>query len=155
MALRVLRGVDEQPEDGRREALAADGAGLESSRRVRRAHLVEHRPDRRLERGHEAGRRFGAGHPFPGEGGELLGRERLATGVGRHPVQDARHVAEVEADRSGRPLEEAFEDVLKTEAGRQLVELADGPHRHEKAAEWQADLVQERAAERALKGVPT
>jgi hypothetical protein len=63
--------------------------------------------------------------------------------------------AEAEADRSGRPLKEAFEDVLKTEAGRQLVELADGPHRHEKAAEWQAGLVRERAAERALEGVPT
>ncbi len=48
--------------------------------------------------------------------------------------------AEVEAERSGRSYEEAFADVLKTEAGRRLVELADGPHRHEKAAKWQQAL---------------
>ena len=63
--------------------------------------------------------------------------------------------AEAEADRSGRSYEGAFEEVLKTEAGRQLVGLAEGPHRHEKAAEWQAGLLEDRAAERALEGVPT
>jgi hypothetical protein len=63
--------------------------------------------------------------------------------------------AEAQADRSGQSYEEAFEDVLNTEAGRQLVELADGPHRHEKAAQWQAGLVEERAKERALVGLPT
>ena len=49
------------------------------------------------------------------------------------------------ARRSGRSYEEAFGEVLKTEAGRQLVELADGLHRHEKAAQWQAGLVEVRA----------
>jgi hypothetical protein len=63
--------------------------------------------------------------------------------------------AEAQAEQSGQSYEEAFEEVLNTEAGRQLVELADGPHRHEKAARWQAGLVEERAKERALVGVPT
>jgi hypothetical protein len=63
--------------------------------------------------------------------------------------------AGAQSGRSGRSYEEAFKDVLNTEAGRQLVELADGPHRHEKAAQWQAGLLEERAEERALEGVPT
>jgi hypothetical protein len=63
--------------------------------------------------------------------------------------------AETLAEQSGRSYEEAFKEVLNTEAGRQLVELADGPHRHEKAAQWQAGLLEERAEERALEGVPT
>jgi hypothetical protein len=58
-------------------------------------------------------------------------------------------------DRSSQSLEDALAEVLKTEAGRQLVELADGPHRREKAAEWQAGLVEERAKECALVGLPT
>jgi hypothetical protein len=62
---------------------------------------------------------------------------------------------QAEADRSGRSYEGAFEEVLKTEAGRQLVGLAEGPHRHEKATEWQAGPLEDRAAERALEGVPT
>jgi hypothetical protein len=33
-------------------------------------------------------------------------------------------------------------------AGRRLAELADGPHRHEKAAVWQAGLMDEREAQR-------
>jgi len=63
--------------------------------------------------------------------------------------------AEAQADQSGQSYEEAFKEVLNTEAGRQLVELADGPHRHEKAAQWQAGLLEERAEKRALEGVPT
>jgi hypothetical protein len=39
--------------------------------------------------------------------------------------------------------------VLKTPAGRRLGELADGPHRHEKAAEWQAGLLADREAQRS------
>ncbi len=38
--------------------------------------------------------------------------------------------------------------MLKTPAGRRLGELADGPHRHEKAAEWQAGLLADREAQR-------
>jgi hypothetical protein len=48
-----------------------------------------------------------------------------------------------------RPLEEAFAQVLKTPAGRLLGELADGPHRHEKAADWQEGLIADRVAHRS------
>lgn len=56
--------------------------------------------------------------------------------------------AEARAERTGEPLQEALEAVLKTEAGRQLGELRDGPHRDEEAKKWQEDLPQQRARER-------
>ena len=56
--------------------------------------------------------------------------------------------AEALSEGTDRPLEEAFAQVLKTPAGRLLGELADGPHRHEKAAEWQGALPCRRAQER-------
>ena len=52
------------------------------------------------------------------------------------------------AQRTGEPFEEALKAVLKTEAGRQLRELRDGPHRDEGAEDWQEDLMQQRARER-------
>jgi hypothetical protein len=58
------------------------------------------------------------------------------------------------AERSGLPLEEALEEVLKTEPGSQLSELAEGPHRHEKARLWQSDLPKERVEQRLPRGVP-
>ena len=64
-----------------------------------------------------------------------------------------RQAAKARAHRSGQSLEEALAEVLKTPAGRRLGELADGPHRHQKAAQWQASLIEERAAQRALEGV--
>jgi hypothetical protein len=45
--------------------------------------------------------------------------------------------ARVRADRSGEPIEEALEAVLKTEAGTQLRELRDVPHDEESVEEWQ------------------
>jgi len=51
-------------------------------------------------------------------------------------------------DQTDRPFEEAFAEVLETPAGRQLAELADGPHRHEKAADWQTGLLADREAHR-------
>ena len=56
--------------------------------------------------------------------------------------------AEARAERTGEPLQEALEAVLKTEAGRQLGELRDGAHRDEEAKQWQEDLSQKRAKER-------
>lgn len=56
--------------------------------------------------------------------------------------------AEELAARSGQDFHEAFEEVLQTEAGHQLCELAEGPHRHEKARDWQANLLFERVLER-------
>jgi hypothetical protein len=55
------------------------------------------------------------------------------------------------AKRSGEPFEEALKAVLKSEAGRQLGELRDGPHRDKRAQDWQEDLVRERARERKHK----
>ena len=50
--------------------------------------------------------------------------------------------------RTGEPFEEALKAVLETEAGRQLGELRDGPHRDERAEHWQKNLVRERVWER-------
>ena len=52
------------------------------------------------------------------------------------------------ANRTGEPFEEALKAVLETKAGHQLGELRDGPHRDERAQDWQKDLVRERAQER-------
>ncbi len=57
--------------------------------------------------------------------------------------------AEELATRTGQPFHEAYEDILETEAGHQLAELAEGPHRHEKAHNWQASLLFERVSEQA------
>jgi hypothetical protein len=48
------------------------------------------------------------------------------------------------AERTREPLEDAFEAVLGTEAGRQLEELRDGPHGDERAQEWQENMRRER-----------
>lgn len=52
------------------------------------------------------------------------------------------------SEETGRSFEDAFAEVLKTPAGRRMSELADGPHRHEKAARWQAELLVDREAGR-------
>ena len=59
----------------------------------------------------------------------------------------ARH-AGIHAKRTGESFEESLRVVLETEAGRQLGELRDGPHRDERAKGWQEDLVRNRAQER-------
>ncbi len=56
--------------------------------------------------------------------------------------------AKARADRSGEPIEEAMEAVLDTEAGKQLMELRDGPHGEEGVEEAQVDVARERAKER-------
>jgi hypothetical protein len=57
--------------------------------------------------------------------------------------------AKTRADRTGEPFEDALEAVMGTEAGRQLRELRDGPHREERAQEWQESLALVRAETRA------
>jgi hypothetical protein len=52
------------------------------------------------------------------------------------------------AKHTGESLEAALRAVLQTEAGRRLVKLRNGPHRDEKADEWQPNLPRERAEER-------
>ena len=54
------------------------------------------------------------------------------------------------AQRSGHSLEDARQAVVDTEAGRQLRDLAQGEHRHEKAKQWQASVFWERAEERFM-----
>jgi hypothetical protein len=51
------------------------------------------------------------------------------------------------AERTGQTFESALGVVADTEAGKQLRELANGDHRHEKAMEWQARVRFERAEE--------
>jgi hypothetical protein len=50
--------------------------------------------------------------------------------------------------QTGQSFKDAMEAVADTEAGRQLRELANGEHREEKAAEWQASLLWTRIEER-------
>lgn len=57
--------------------------------------------------------------------------------------------AEARAERTGEAFEGALKAVLETEAGRQLGELRDGPHRDESAQRWQEDLPRKRAEERS------
>src|SRR5215204_3585792 len=54
------------------------------------------------------------------------------------------------AHRSGHSLEDVREAVSDTEAGRQLRDLADGEHRHEKAQDWQVNVFWDRAEERFM-----
>ncbi|HKH37115.1 MAG TPA: hypothetical protein VKA82_08100 [Rubrobacter sp.] len=53
------------------------------------------------------------------------------------------------AKQTGKPLVGALEAVLETAAGHQLEELRDGPHQHEEARYWQANLLFERVSEQA------
>jgi hypothetical protein len=53
------------------------------------------------------------------------------------------------AKQTGEPFEVALEVVLKTEAGRRLRELRNGPFRDESAQQWQEDLPRKRAEERS------
>jgi hypothetical protein len=57
--------------------------------------------------------------------------------------------AKIRAERSGEPIEEAMEAVLKTEAGTQLRELRDVHRDDESVQEWQVSMARERAVERA------
>jgi hypothetical protein len=54
------------------------------------------------------------------------------------------------AHRRGHSLEDARQAVSDTEAGRQLGDLANGEHRHEKAKEWQGSVFWGRAEERLM-----
>jgi hypothetical protein len=56
--------------------------------------------------------------------------------------------ARARAERTGEPFEEALKVVRKTEAGRQLEELGEGPHSHKRSDHWQEDISRERTDER-------
>ena len=57
--------------------------------------------------------------------------------------------ARARAEQSGESFEEALAAVLKTEAGKKLWNLRQGPHRNERAEDWQESLAWERAKERS------
>jgi hypothetical protein len=61
-----------------------------------------------------------------------------------------RRQAKVLSHRSGQSLEDARQAVSDTEAGRQLRDLANGEHRHEKAQGWQGSVFWDRAEERLM-----
>jgi hypothetical protein len=71
-------------------------------------------------------------------------------------VESLARQAEALSEGTGQPFEEAFAEVLKTPAGCRLGELAEGPHRHQRAAEWQAGLIAAREARRQahLRSIP-
>jgi hypothetical protein len=52
--------------------------------------------------------------------------------------------------QTGQSFESALEAVASTQAGQQLMELANGEHRHEKAQDWQEHLFAERAESRLM-----
>ena len=54
------------------------------------------------------------------------------------------------AQSSGHSFEDARQAVVDTQAGRQLRDLAQGEHRHQKAKQWQASLFWERAEQRFM-----
>lgn len=56
--------------------------------------------------------------------------------------------ARARAARTGESLEVAMRAVSDTQAGRQLKKLANGEHRNERAALWQASLPWDRIEER-------
>ena len=63
-------------------------------------------------------------------------------------VESLARQAEALSEETNRTFGEAFAEILKTHAGSKLAELADGPHRHEKAADWQAGLLIDRKVQR-------
>jgi hypothetical protein len=87
-------------------------------------------------------------------GSEPFGRRRNSVQQDQTVAQMAQevlmHQAKALAHRSGHSLEDAHQAVSETEAGRQLRELANCEHRHERAKQWQASVFWERAEERFM-----
>lgn len=69
--------------------------------------------------------------------------------VGDMAVEVLTRQAGTRAERTGETFQGALKAVLGTEAGRQLGELRDGPHRDERADRWQEDCAPKRATERS------
>jgi hypothetical protein len=79
-----------------------------------------------------------------GRGKAMKKKQRVAEMADEVLARQAR----VRAERTGEPFEVALKAVRKTEAGRQLEELGEGPHRHERADQWQEDMPRQRTDER-------
>lgn len=67
--------------------------------------------------------------------------------VSEMAVEVLTHKARALVYRNGQPFEDALVATLKTDSGRQLTELADGPHRHDQALDWHESLAREGAQE--------
>ena len=74
--------------------------------------------------------------------------------VGEMAEEVLKRQARDRAGRTGETFEEAFQAVIATGAGQQLEEVRDGPHKDERAREWQEDSRRERAEERRSAGRP-
>ena len=61
--------------------------------------------------------------------------------------------AKAQAQRTGQSHASARAAVVETPAGCQLEELRSGPHQHEEASYWQANLLFERVSEQASQPV--
>jgi len=81
-----------------------------------------------------------------GKGGEgVVHKEQT---VSEMVEEVLRRQAKTLVEQTGQSFKAALESVSKTDAGRQLKELAEGPHRSERARDWQVSLARERAEER-------
>ena len=60
--------------------------------------------------------------------------------------------ARARAERTGEPFEVALKAVGNSEAGRQLEELGEGPHRNERADHWQEEMSRERTGSWSTRG---
>ena len=58
-------------------------------------------------------------------------------------VEILAYQAKALVERTGQPFEDMLVAILRTDAARQLEELATGPHRHQKARDWHANLTRE------------
>jgi hypothetical protein len=97
--LRVLGGVEQQTMHGRRQAQAADFARVGQAALIYRAELVERAVDLIPKRGDEVSHTDFAWLGLTGKSGTLRVRQRLAARVREQPVDHARQVTEMEADR--------------------------------------------------------
>jgi len=75
----------------------------------------------------------------------LRKNQRVADMAGEVLARQAR----LRTEQTGEPFEGALEAVLGTEAGRQIREVRDGPHRDQSAQRWREDMAGKRARERS------
>jgi hypothetical protein len=77
--------------------------------------------------------------------GEIVQRDQTVFEMAQEVLD---RQARAMAVQTGQTFEAAMQAVADTKAGGQLRELRDGPHRDEKAAEWQTSLLWQRIEER-------
>ena len=83
--------------------------------------------------------------PVRSKEGEIVQRDQTVFEMAQEVLENQ---ARAMAVQTGQAFKAAMQAVADTEAGGQLQELQDGPHRDEKAAEWQANLLWQRIEER-------